>query len=107
MKGYKMENKRVSRKMVTDLAESLKLNFIHSKGYFYVFRDLSTAGKNKAKVLFRSKLLKNILAFLLELKKDKEAKARVVFIKENLQKRNIALSKGQSIEMPLQPSFCF
>ena len=58
-------------------------------------------------MLFKSKILRNIRGFLLELKKQKEHKARMAFIKENLEKRNIALNKGQNVESHFQPSFCF
>ena len=98
---------RASRKAVVNLAESLGLSFSKAKGWFFVFKDLSTAGKARAKIVFKSKVLRRILAFLQELKKGKEAKARAVFIKENLQKRNFALSKGQKVESHFQPSFCF
>ena len=100
--------KRASRKAVTNLAESLGLNFYHThdKGFF-IYKDLSTTSQTRCKILFKSKILRNIRGFLLELKKQREHKARMAFVKENLEKRKFALSKGQSdLESHLQPSFC-
>ena len=104
-----MENyKRASRKAVEILADSLGLGFYHTqKQGFFIYKDLSTTSKTRCKVLFNSKILRNIRGFLLELKKQKEHKARMAFIKENLEKRNIALNKGQNVESHFQPSFCF
>lgn len=100
--------KRASRKAVTSLAESLGLNFYHSqKSGFFIYKDLSTTSAVRGKVVFKSRVLRNIRGFLLELKKQKEHKARMAFIKENLESRNIALNKGQNVESHFQPSFCF
>ncbi|WP_273212132.1 hypothetical protein [Helicobacter rodentium] len=102
--GYK----RASRKAVTILAESLGLGFYHTqKQGFFIYKDLSTTSQTRCKVLFKSKILRNIRGFLLELKKQKEHKARMAFIKENLERRNIALNKGQNAQSHFQPSFCF
>ncbi len=102
--GYK----RASRKAVTILAQSLGLSLYHTSQYgFFICKDLSTTSQTRCKVLFKSKILRNIRGFLLELKKEREHKARMAFIKKNLEKRNIALSKEQrDIEAPFQPSFC-
>ena len=100
--------KRVSRKAVGILAESLGLGFYHTqKQGFFIYKDLSTTSQTRCKVLFKSKVLRNIWGFLLELQKQKEYKARMAFIKEILEKRNFALSKGQNVESHFQPSFCF
>lgn len=102
--GYK----RASRKAVEILAESLGLGFYHTqKQGFFIYKDLSTTSQTRCKVLFKSKILRNIRGFLLELKKQKEHKERMAFIKENLERRNIALNKGQNAESHFQPSFCF
>ncbi|WP_416863292.1 hypothetical protein, partial [Helicobacter ganmani] len=109
-KVVKMETqyKRASRKAVTILAESLGLNFYHTqKQGFFIYKDLSTTSQTRCKILFKSKILRNIRGFLLELKKQKEHKARMAFIKENLEKRNIALNKERrDLESHFQPSFC-
>ena len=92
--------KRASRKAVTILADSLGLGF-------FIYKDLSTTSAVRGKVVFKSRVLRNIRGFLLELKAQREHKARMAFIKEGLEKRSIALSKGQDMKSYFQPSFCF
>lgn len=99
--------KRASRKAVTILAESLGLNFYHtSQNGFFIYKDLSTTSQTRCKILFKSKILRNIRGFLLELQKQNEHKERKAFIKEGLESRKFALSKKQSdLESHFQPSF--
>ena len=100
--------KRASRKAVTILADSLGLGFYHTqKQGFFIYKDLSTTSAVRGKVVFKSRVLRNIRGFLLELKAQRAHKARMAFIKEGLEKRSIALSKGQDMKSYFQPSFCF